>query len=586
MMDNFSKTKAKKRCAIYTRKSCEEGLEQEFNSLDAQRLSAENYIMSQAHEGWVLINEHYDDGGYSGGDLNRPALQKLFEDIKAGKIDCIVVYKIDRLTRSLFDFNEIIKILDSHNVSFVAVTQSFNTANSMGRLMLNVLLSFAQYERELTGERIRDKIDASCKKGMWMGGSIPIGYDLKDRRLIINENEAKIIRTLFDVYIEKGSITKTYRELNGLGFRTKIWTSSTGKTHGGNKFDKSNVKNILTNELYIGKINHKGNIYDGLHSAIIDDKTWQEAQNLVTSKKFEIPNPKFKVSELPLLKGAMSCGICGNKMTPTFTKKGNRKYRYYICQGKLKGKNEECRVGRIPAKETEDLVVNQILNILQKPEIISQTINNKDADITQNQIIESFKKINQIWSKLFITEQARIIHLLIKDLVIKPDEIRINIYRQGLSSLNNEVSGISENSEIVQKIIDNDILQILVPIVIKKRNGVALMILPEGKEYEEYQSKNFDDTLINAFAKALKWKEIIENRNNNISSLSDLARRENVSMSHATKVYRLNFISPKIIESIANGNAPRELRLQDIFAKKAPEVWQEQEEMWGFRVLI
>ena len=582
MINNLSKTKTKKRCAIYTRKSCEEGLEQEFNSLDAQRLSAENYIMSQASEGWVLIDEYYDDGGYSGGNLDRPALKKLFEDIKAGKIDCIVVYKIDRLTRSLFDFNEIIKILDQYNVSFVAVTQSFNTSNSMGRLMLNVLLSFAQYERELTGERIRDKFSASCQKGMWMGGFIPIGYDLKDRRLIINESEAKIIRTLFGHFVETGSIAKTFRELNNLGFRTKTWTSSTGTSYQGNRFNKSNVRNILTNELYIGKINHKGNIYDGLHSAIIDEKTWQEAQDLLTNKKFEISKPTIKVSEVPLLRGIMSCGICGNKMTPTFTKKGNRKYRYYICQAKLKGSNEECQVGRIPAKETEELVVNQILNILQKPEIISQTINNKDADINENQIIESFKKINQVWNKLFVTERARITHLLIRDLVIKPDGISINIFRQGLGSLNSEIFGVEENSEITQRIIDKETLQIFVPIVIKKRNGVALMILPNGEDHNKYQAKSFDDTLINAFAKAHKWKEIIENKNSNVNSLSDLARKENISISHATKVYRLNFVSPKIVENIVNGTAPRDLRLQDIFAKKAPEIWQEQEEMWGF----
>ena len=212
--------------------------------------------------------------------MERPALKRLFNDIKAGKIDCIVVYKIDRLTRSLADFSEIIKILDEYNVSFVAVTQSFNTANSMGRLMLNVLLSFAQYERELTGERIRDKFDASCKKGMWMGGYIPIGFDLKDRRLIINENEANIIRFLFKTFIETTSVTDTFRELNNLGFKTKTWIASSGKIHKGQRFNKSSVRRILTNELYIGKINHKGNIYDGLHKAIIDDETWKKTQDL------------------------------------------------------------------------------------------------------------------------------------------------------------------------------------------------------------------------------------------------------------------------------------------------------------------
>lgn len=438
MIDNFDKTKTKKRCAIYTRKSCEEGLEQEFNSLDAQRLSAENYILSQAHEGWTLVNEHYDDGGYSGGNLDRPALKRLFNDIKAGKIDCIIVYKIDRLTRSLSDFSQIIKILDEYNVSFVAVTQSFNTANSMGRLMLNVLLSFAQYERELTSERIRDKFAASCQKGMWMGGSIPIGYDLKDRRLIINEDESKIIKILFKTFIETQSVTETYRELNDLGFKTKTWISSSNKIHKGRKFNKSSVRSILTNELYIGKINHKGNIYDGLHSAIIDGEVWQKAQDIIKRKVATISMSKTRISQAPLLKGIMNCGICGNKMTPTYTSKNGRKYRYYICQAKLKGSNEECGVGRIPAKETEELVINQVLKILQKPEIISQTIKNKDGDVSQNQIIKSFQKINQVWDELFVTEQARIISLLVRDVIINPDGVSINIYKQGLNSLNNE----------------------------------------------------------------------------------------------------------------------------------------------------
>ena len=441
MIDSNLNNKSKIRCAIYTRKSSEEGLEQEFNSLDSQRLSAENYIASQAHEGWVLDPTMYYDGGYSGGTLERPALKRLFNDIKAGKIDCIVVYKIDRLTRSLADFSEIIKILDEHNVSFVAVTQSFNTANSMGRLMLNVLLSFAQYERELTGERIRDKFYASCKKGMWIGGYIPIGYDLKDRRLTINEKEAQIIRILFQTFIETTSVTDTFRQLNGLGFKTKTWIASSGTLHKGQRFNKSNVRRILTNELYFGKINHKGKIYDGLHKAIIDEETWQKAQNLLNNKTPKVQTPNSRISQAPLLKGVMNCGICGNKMTPTYTSKQGKKYRYYICQAKFKGNNEQCQVGRIPASETEELVTNQVLNILQKPEIISSAIKNKNEQIPDNEIIGSFKSINKVWDELFPPEQARIINLLVRDIAINPDGMNINIYKQGLNSLNNEING-------------------------------------------------------------------------------------------------------------------------------------------------
>ena len=245
MMIETLKNKQKIRCAIYTRKSSEEGLEQEFNSLDAQRLAAESYIASQQHEGWVLAPGNYDDGGFSGGNMERPGLKRLFADIKEGKIDCIVVYKIDRLTRSLVDFSKIIELFDENNVSFVSVTQSFNTSNSMGRLMLNVLLSFAQYERELTGERIRDKVEASKKQGMWMGGTPPLGYSCEDKKLQILDEEAKTVRIIYQKFLETGSVTSVAREMNKHGFHTKSWISKTGKLHGGGKFDKKNIQRIL-----------------------------------------------------------------------------------------------------------------------------------------------------------------------------------------------------------------------------------------------------------------------------------------------------------------------------------------------------
>lgn len=438
MIDNI-RNKQKIRCAIYTRKSCEEGLEQEFNSLDAQRASAENYISSQAHEGWVLVNDHYDDGGFSGGNLERPALQRLFQDIREDKIDCIIVYKIDRLTRSLLDFSKIIQLLDEYNVSFVSVTQSFNTANSMGRLMLNVLLSFAQYERELTSERIKDKLEASCKRGMWMGGNIPLGYDAKDRKLLINEKEAKIVRILFQNFAETASITETARELNNLGFTTKTWISNNGKLHKGKRFNKSNVRRILNNHLYIGKVKHKDKLFDSMHKPIIDENIWQKTRDLLsTNNKIQLPSSR--VTTAPLLKGIMNCGICGSKMTPTYTTKQGKRYRYYICQSKHKGNNDLCKVGRVSASETENLVTDQVLNFLKKPEFIIHTINAKKDDLSENKIINSFKTIDKIWDELFPVEQARIINLLIKQIDIKPEGLNIRIFKEGLHSLSTELT--------------------------------------------------------------------------------------------------------------------------------------------------
>lgn len=272
----------KVRCAIYTRKSSEEGLDQEFNSLDAQREACEAYIASQKHEGWVLMKDHYDDGGLSGGNMDRPALQQLLEAIDDGLVDQIVVYKVDRLTRSLPDFSRLIERLDKAKASFVSVTQSFNTATSMGRLTLNVLLSFAQFEREVTAERIRDKIAASKKKGMWMGGPVPLGYDAKDRMLIAKEDEASIVRQIYDLYLEHGTVRATKLEVDGCGLRSKQWTTKTGRERGGLLFTRGHLYRILTNPIYVGRVHHKGAIYDGQHNGIVDPDIWQRVQDQLT----------------------------------------------------------------------------------------------------------------------------------------------------------------------------------------------------------------------------------------------------------------------------------------------------------------
>jgi site-specific DNA recombinase len=438
MLNNPTPSK-KIRCAIYTRKSHEEGLDQQFNSLDAQRLAAESYISSQIHEGWVLLPNYYDDGGYSGGNIERPALKRLFADIKENKIDCIVVYKIDRLTRSLLDFAGIIDLFDEHKVSFVSVTQSFNTSNSMGRLMLNVLLSFAQYERELTGERIRDKFEASKKKGMWMGGNLPLGYDAKDRMLHINENESKIIRSIYDDFLKTHSITETTRSSNKAGFTTKNWISSKGKLHNGKKFNKNAVERILKSSLYAGKIEHKGKIYQGLHEPIISDEIWAKTQNIFAiNKQQKINLPISRVSAPPLLKGLMICQECGCKMSTAYTNKKGKKYRYYICSNKHRGRNEECKVGRIAANEIEDLVKTQILKILKKPEIVVQTISQAKNEISQVEIVNYFQNIEKVWDELFPVEQVRIVHSLIEKIVINKNGVDLRIFKEGLTSLASE----------------------------------------------------------------------------------------------------------------------------------------------------
>lgn len=351
------------RCAIYTRKSCEEGLELEFNSLDAQRESAEAYIASQQHEGWVCLPEQYDDGGFSGGSMERPALNRLLADIAAGKVDCVVVYKVDRLSRSLLDFARIMEIFEQRKVAFVSVTQQFNTATSMGRLVLNVLLSFAQFEREIIGERIRDKIAAQRRRGKWAGGVPVLGYDV-DRsnpspKLVINAEEAVQVRRIFSLYVELGSLLPVVEELARRGWCNKTWTTKKGLARGGRPFDKCSVYALLTNPIYIGKIRHKSEIYDGEHEPLIDASVFEKVQTMLHQHGGGRGN--YLINKYgALLKGLLHCGACDRAMVHTFTARGSKRYRYYTCVKAIKSGYSTCPTKSLPAAEIEAAVVDQI----------------------------------------------------------------------------------------------------------------------------------------------------------------------------------------------------------------------------------
>ncbi len=437
--------KAKLRCAIYTRKSQEEGLEQAFNSLDAQRLAGESYIASQEHEGWIYLPTQYNDGGYSGGNMERPALQKLLQDIKDGKIDCIVVYKIDRLTRSLLDFSKIIELLDECKCSFVAVTQSFNTSNSMGRLMLNVLLSFAQYERELTSERIRDKFAASYKQGIWMGGVPPLGYDPQNRELIVNEKEAKIVQLIYQKFLEVESVIDTARAINQLGLKTKTWESRTGKINQGKPFNKNLIRYILQNPIYAGKIAHKDKLYQGKHQAIIEPDIWEKVQALFTHREALVTKSVSRISTAPMLKGLLFCGCCGYIMSPTYCmKKNGTRYRYYSCASKVRGIHEQCTIKNISAGEVEEVVTAKILQILKSPEMVAQAIvhasNDSRTELSDLKIIEALKDAGKVWDELFPIEQMRITRMFIKKVILKSDGLDIQIFNEGLNLLTAELT--------------------------------------------------------------------------------------------------------------------------------------------------
>jgi site-specific DNA recombinase len=364
------------RCAIYTRKSTEEGLEQEFNSLDAQRESAEAFIRSQAHEGWTCLPDRYDDGGFTGGNMERPALKRLLADIQVGKIDCVISYKVDRLSRSLLDFAKMMETFEQYGVSFVSVTQQFNTATSMGRLVLNVLLSFAQFEREIIAERTRDKMAATRRKGKWSGGMPVLGYDLdpRGRRLHVNEEEAERVRAIFTLYLEYQALLPVVQELAHRGWVGKCWRTRHGRQRGGRPFTKTSLYRLLTNVLYAGKVRYKDEIHDGEQTALIDADVFQRVQALLKSHGPEVGPPSIHRFSA-LLKGLLRCVACDCAMTPAHTtRKGGLRYRYYTCVHAQKNGWQCCPSKSIPAGPIEQLIIEQIQRLGRDPLVLEQML--------------------------------------------------------------------------------------------------------------------------------------------------------------------------------------------------------------------
>ncbi len=421
-----AKAVRKLRCAVYTRKSTEEGLDMEFNSLDAQREACESYIASQKPEGWVLVPDRYDDGGWSGGTLERPALKRLIVDIEDGRVDVVVVYKIDRLSRSLMDFSKLVEVFDGHAVTFVSVTQSFNTTTSMGRLTLNILLSFAQFEREVIGERIRDKVAASRARGMWMGGNVPLGYVVKDRKLVIDKAEAATVHMIFERFVQVGSATTLARTLSREGVRTRR----------GKLVDKGFLYKLLNNRVYVGEAVHKGTAYPGEHTAIISRGLWDNVHSIIQqSPRTRAANTRARTPAL--LKGIIF-GADGRAMTPTHARKGGRLYRYYVAAGLLKGDVPRGVVRRVPAAEIEAAVVDQLRGLLRAPEIIIATwraARVQDDRVTEAEVREALLNLDPIWDELFPAEQTRIIQLLVERVDVHPDGLDLKLRVDGLQTL-------------------------------------------------------------------------------------------------------------------------------------------------------
>ena len=413
-------------CAIYTRKSSDEGLEKEFNSLDAQREACEAFIRSQKHAGWVTVRDLYDDGGLSGGTLERPALQRLLADIKAGKVEIVVVYKVDRLTRSLADFAKIVDVLDAHGASFVSVTQQFNTTTSMGRLTLNMLLSFAQFEREIAGERIRDKIAASKAKGMWMGGTVPLGYDVKDRKLVANPAEAETVRLIFQRYAELGSVTLLQAELDRLGYRSKRHDGAGGRLAGGRPFSRGILYLILRNRLYRGEVAHKGNVYPGQHEAIVSADLWQIVQDkLATNRRARTMGLG---AEAPSLLSGLLFDGDGKRMTPTHANKRGRRYGYYISASLLGRRPSGPNAMRIPAGEVEGLVLDRLRQLMTSRKDIAEALapfalKARELDLALRRAAE----LSQQWLMISPGDMRALTHQVISRISLWPDRIEVAI---------------------------------------------------------------------------------------------------------------------------------------------------------------
>jgi len=427
----------KLRCAIYTRKSSEEGLEMEFNSLDAQREAALAYIQSQKHEGWLLVPDRYDDGGFSGGSMARPGLQRLLRDVGAGRIDVVVVYKVDRLSRALGDFARIVELFERHTVSFVSVTQAFNTTTSMGRLTLNILLSFAQFEREVIGERIRDKFAASRARGMWMGGTPPLGYDVRDRKLVVNEAEAELVRLVFSRFLRLGSATELACELRRAGHTTKSWTTQDGKHRPGKPIDKGAIYKILANRVYLGEAVHKGTSYPGEHQAIIEREVWDKVHGILAGNARRRGN--LSRAQTPALLKGLIFAPGGHAMTPSHTRKAGRLYRYYVATDAIRQGYADCPVRGVPAAEIEEAVVAQVRHLLETPEIVARTwaAANPDgnASVAEREVVACISEFAPLWDELFPTEQARIVRLLVASVDVDVDNISVRLRAEGLQML-------------------------------------------------------------------------------------------------------------------------------------------------------
>jgi DNA invertase Pin-like site-specific DNA recombinase len=556
----------KLRCAVYTRKSSEEGLEQSFNSLHAQRDACEAFVSSQTHEGWRLLADAYDDGGLSGGSMERPALKRLLEDVRGGLIDIVVVYKVDRLTRSLADFAKLTELFDAHGTSFVSVTQSFNTSTSMGRLTLNVLLSFAQFEREVAGERIRDKIALSKRRGMWMGGLPPLGYDGIDRKLVINEPEADTVREIFRRYLEVGSIADLKRSLDADGIVSKRRRFQDGKEMGGSSLSRGALYQILRNRLYRGEVEHRGEVHEGEHPAIVGEKLWDEVQSRLGDQSQRPRGIGSRNASAPL--AGLLFDRSGNRMSPTYAVKAGRRYRYYTSAPMVRGSDD--KGVRVPAPDIERLVLRALAGHLSDPQWLATIAGIADfSHLTKT--IEAGKRLALSTDKqqMGTSEdfQPKAVAAFIERIELGHDSAVLDINHEALA----EALEIAEPSRIAKLTDDDGPIKIIVPMQLKRCGKQVRLILGEVTS----KTRLPDADLVQLVHDGHRWFDDL--RSGRAATVAAIAKRDREQVSHVSRNLSLAFLAPDITGMILTGRQPVTLTPERLkAARPLPLDWNEQ----------
>jgi DNA invertase Pin-like site-specific DNA recombinase len=556
------------RCAIYTRKSHQEGLEQDFNSLDAQREACQAYILSQRNEGWACLPEIYDDGGISGATMERPALKRLLADIEAGRIDAVVVYKVDRLTRSLGDFARILEVFDTHGVSFVSVTQAFNTTTSMGRLTLNMLLSFAQFEREVTSERIRDKIAASKKKGMWMGGLPPLGYDVKDRKLVVNEAEAETVRHIYRRYAALGSVRLLKDELEHAGIVSKRRVDRFGRATGGRPLARGALYLMVQNRIYCGEITHKDKSYPGRHEAIVDEALWNAVQQKLAANRLD----RAKGAAQPSLLAGLIYDDAGERMTPSHANKKGIRYRYYVSQGLVKGSRRNAPRGRrVPAGDLEALTEDRLHQFLtNRTEVFAalEALGVKAGDCAE--LITRATDLARRWPDLAPVKKRVILEALVERITLRRETLEIRLRPGRLPAI---LRGAPHREELARS-HDGGAPGIMLQVPARlKRTGMEVRFLFDGAGGNI--RKKPDHSLHRVLAQARQYQAMVMRGDG--KTMAELAAEAGVGGSYFSRILRLSFLAPDITAAILGDQHPIELTAKRLANEiRLPICWQDQ----------